>query len=155
MSYLLKLFNISIKYIDLAVHFFCIAFFWRYLIMSYIYEQYKKLKEKDRKSMYLFRSGKFYIFIGEDADTINRYVVLKKTKFCKEADKCGFPENRLENYLQVFRNQHLKIKVIDEQEDRTKEERVKKIIQSLDLNKITPIKALNLLKDIQDIYVNN
>lgn len=45
----------------IAVHYFCIAFFWR-CVMSKLYNEYLKLKEKDNNKLYLFKSGKFYIF---------------------------------------------------------------------------------------------
>ena len=64
--------------------------------------------------MYLFRSGNFYIFLGEDADNINNYVVLKKTPFCKETKKCGFPIGSLDDYMKVFHNQGLNVEVVDD-----------------------------------------
>lgn len=35
-----------------------------------IYEKYLKLKEKDSSKLYLFRCGKFYIFVDEDCGYI-------------------------------------------------------------------------------------
>ena len=58
--------------------------------MSKIYNEYLKLKAQNADKLYLFKSGKFYIFVGEDCDTINNYVVLKKTNFSQESQKCGF-----------------------------------------------------------------
>lgn len=49
--------------------------------MSKIVEKYKELKRADDSKLYLFKSGKFYIFIGEDCDYINEYIVLKKQSF--------------------------------------------------------------------------
>lgn len=85
--------------------------------MSKIYNQYLKLKQKDSQSLYLFRCGKFYIFIADDCEIINDYVVLKKTKFTNECMKCGFPINVLDEYLRVFRNHNLSVQVIEEIED--------------------------------------
>ena len=81
--------------------------------MSKIYAKYLELKEKDKEKLYLFKSGKFYIFIADDCDAINDYVVLKKVKFTNEVYKCGFPENVLEDYLRVFKNHNLNIELVD------------------------------------------
>ena len=72
------------------------------VILSVIYQKYLQLKKEDANKLYLFKSGKFYIFVGEDCDTINDYVVLKKVKFSSESYKCGFPADVLDNYIRVF-----------------------------------------------------
>lgn len=118
--------------------------------MSQIYEKYKELKRVDADTFYLFHSGNFYIFLGEDADKINEYVVLKKTSFCKEAMKCGFPTGSLEEYLKVFHNHGLKIQVIE----KVVEKDLNGVIEELrkvDLDRTTPIKALNILKEIKEL----
>ncbi len=118
--------------------------------MSEIYNQYKKLKEENKKKMYLFKVGNFYIFLDEDAEKINDYVVLKKTPFCKEVMKCGFPVNRLEDYMKVFHNHKLPISII-ENEKKCDLEQVIQHLRKIDLNKLTPIKALNLLYEIKEM----
>lgn len=116
--------------------------------MSEIYKKYKNLKEKE--TLYLFKSGNFYIFIGEDADKINEYIVLKKTFFCKETMKCGFPIQSLEDYMKVFHNHGLKIQVVD---DSTKKDINDALIylRKVNLDNITPIKALNLLYELKEL----
>ncbi len=117
--------------------------------MSKIYDMYKKLKEEDSSKMYLFKNGNFYIFIDKDADLINEYVVLKKTKFCRECEKCGFPVSKLDDYLKVFNNQKLKIKIIDNVI--SKEQDIIKKLKKIDIDKMTPIKALNTLKELKEL----
>ena len=39
--------------------------------MNKIYNEYKRLKLIDSSKLYLFKCGKFYIFIDEDVDIIN------------------------------------------------------------------------------------
>lgn len=117
--------------------------------MSKIYDKFLELKKEDASYMYLFRSGNFYIFLGEDADLINNYVVLKRTNFCKETFKCGFPISSLDDYLKVFNNQHLKVKVVNPEEkniDKAIEE-----LRKINLDNITPIKALNILKELREL----
>lgn len=121
--------------------------------MSVIYDKYKKMKEKDKEKMYLFRSGNFYIFLGEDADNINNYVVLKKTPFCKETIKCGFPIGSLDDYMKVFHNQGLNVEVVEDSINATNKDLTEmiSILNKLDLNQVTPLKALNILKELKDL----
>lgn len=127
--------------------------------MSKIYNKYLELKHSDNQKLYLFHSGKFYIFIAEDADLINQYVVLKKTKFTKETYKCGFPDSCIDDYLRVFHNHGLKIEIIESSdliEDLPKNndkfiEKYKKIenkLKTVDINQITPIESLSILNEI-------
>ena len=118
--------------------------------MSQIYDKYKELKEKDKEHMYLFRSGNFYIFLGEDADKINNYVVLKRTNFCKEAMKCGFPSGSLDEYLKVFQNHGLKIQVVEQPEEKDFSKAIDNL-KKIDLDRVTPIKALNILKELKEL----
>lgn len=117
--------------------------------MSVLYEEYKKLKAVDQNKYYLFRSGNFYIFLGEDADRINQYVVLKRTAFCKETIKCGFPVKSLEDYLKVFQNHGLEVLVIEKKDHNDVNALIKKI-KDLDLDTTTPRMALNILKELKD-----
>lgn len=120
--------------------------------MSKIYAKYLELKEKNPNKLYLFKSGKFYIFIADDCDKINEYMVLKKVKFCNETYKCGFPENVLEDYLRVFSNHKLDIELVENTD--ISGNTVHEIIKNTDINKITPIEALKILEKLKEI-VNN
>ena len=119
--------------------------------MSEVYNKYKKLKEKNKEEMYLFKIGKFYIFLDEDANRINDYVVLKKTPFCKDVLKCGFPVERLEDYLKVFHNHKLSITIVEPEEN--KEEQILDYLKKIDLDKLSPIKALNILYEMKESLV--
>lgn len=127
--------------------------------MSKIYNKYLELKSKDSETLYLFHNGRFYIFIADDADLINQYVVLKKTKFTKETYKCGFPDSCIDDYLRVFHNHGLKIEIIEPSsliEDSTKNndnliEKYRKIenrLKMIDINQITPIESLSILNEV-------
>ena len=126
--------------------------------MSKIVDMYLKLKKENSEKMYLFKSGKFYIFIGEDCEKINDYVVLKKVKFSGEYYKCGFPNTVLDNYLRVFKNQNLDIEVVEdcnnEKKDVSYEEKYKmieKFINRIDIDKITPLDAISLIYKLRMI----
>ena len=45
------------------------------LFMSKIYNKYLELKKENDDKFYLFKCGNFYIFLDEDAERINEYVV--------------------------------------------------------------------------------
>lgn len=121
--------------------------------MSVIYEKYLQLKNVDKNKLYLFKSGKFYIFVGDDCDTINDYVVLKKVKFSNESCKCGFPADVLDNYMRVFKNHNLDVEIIDCMKNNIDDQLKNKII-NLNLDSITPIEALNILKDVKEKLIS-
>lgn len=114
--------------------------------MSSLYIKYLEKKKLDKETYYLFKTGNFYIFIDEDAKKINEVTPLKLTHLSNNILKCGFPSNSLEKYLSIFKNLSLKVKVIEEKNNI---DSVIKKIKSLDISKLTPIKALNILNEIK------
>lgn len=126
--------------------------------MSKLLDKYLILKKEDPTKLYLFRCGKFYIFLDEDCDFINDYVVLKKTPFTNEVFKCGFPDQSLLDYMRVFKNLNLNVEIIENEENkkastllnkRKKNEEIIKKINDLDINELTPISALNFISSIK------
>lgn len=115
--------------------------------MSKIYDEYVRLKKQDQDKMYLFKCGNFYIFLADDCDVINEYVVLKKVPFSKGVDKCGFPLNSLENYLRVFHNHKLNIEVIEEIQPKD----IHEMIQEINIDNMTPLQALMKLKELKEL----
>ena len=121
--------------------------------MSKIYNKYLELKRKNNKKMYLFHSGKFYIFIADDCESINNYMVLKPTRFTNEVNKCGFPSNKLNDYLKVFNNLKLDVEIIEKIEETTenkndKYQKILDITKGIDINNITPIQSIEILDKI-------
>lgn len=115
--------------------------------MSKIYDEYLKRKKIDKNKLYLFSCGNFYIFIADDCDYINNYVVLKKVKFTNEVYKCGFPKTALQDYMRVFQNHNLDIEIIDDERSSLEEK-----LRQIDINSLTPIEALLKLKELQDFF---
>lgn len=112
--------------------------------MSKIINEYNRLKRLDQSKLYLFKVGNFYIFIGDDAEEINKYMVLKKIKLTNDYQKCGFPIDKIEDYARVFFNIHLNYQIIDEILDPM----VK--LKRIDLDKLTKEDAISLLKELRD-----
>jgi len=114
--------------------------------MSKLYEEYLKLKKENRHKLYLFRCWKFYIFLDQDCDKINDYLVLKKTVFANDVYKCGFPVDVLDHYLRVFQNHGLDVVIVDFRDD------IFEQLKSLNLDNITPIEAFQKLKEVQEAF---
>ena len=116
--------------------------------MGKVDSEYYRLKEKNKEKLYLFKVGNFYIFLGDDCDYINNYMVLKKTKFSNELDKCGFPINKIDDYLRVFKNLKLDVEVIDE----IPNQNIYSILENINIDDITLEDAKIILKEIKKIY---
>ncbi len=115
--------------------------------MSSLYLKYLKEKKENEDTYYLFKVGNFYIFIDEDAKKISKVVPLKLTNLTSDILKCGFPINALERYLTIFKNLSFKIKIIEEKNINV--DKVIKKIKNINIEKTTPIKALNILNEIK------
>ncbi len=126
--------------------------------MSKLLDKYLILKKENPNKLYLFRCGKFYIFLDEDCDFINNYVVLKKTPFTNESFKCGFPDQSLLDYMRVFNNLNLDVEIIENEENKKTstllnkrkkyEEIINKIIDT-DVDELTPLDALNFISTLK------
>jgi len=115
--------------------------------VSKIINEYKRRKRKDNNKLYLFKNGNFYIFIGDDVNTINELMVLKKTKFSNEYDKCGFPISKIDDYKRVFSNLKLNVEIIDDVNyDPIKD------LNNIDLKALSKNELIDLINDIKDYY---
>lgn len=120
--------------------------------MSKLYEKYIEEKKNNSNCLYLFRSGMFYIFLDEDAKKINSITTLKLTNLNNDIVKCGFPYKCLEKYLDIFENLNLNIKIIDKESiENNSQEIIINKIKKINLNKITPIEAFEILKEIKGL----
>ena len=114
--------------------------------MSKLYDKYLNLKSSDSSKMYLFESGKFYIFIDSDAENISKITTLKLTNLTNSVLK--FPSNSLNKYLDIFNNLKLNVEVI--KKDKLDIEDIIKKINNIDIDKITPIESINILKELKE-----
>ena len=81
--------------------------------MSKLINVYEKLKQENKDTLYLFKSGIFYIFIGNDAKIVSKLLCLKLTNLNDNYQKCDFPQNSLEKYLNLLNCTSYDIKIID------------------------------------------
>jgi len=118
---------------------------------SKVYNEYLKLKNKNSNAMYLFKIGKFYIFLQEDAEKISKITTLKLTNHAEDVIKCGFPKESLNKYLDIFSNLQLNIIIIEfnDRDDRLLKylEKIKKI----DIDNITPRESIEILYNIKEL----
>lgn len=128
--------------------------------MSKLYNNYLALKKENESTLFLFKSGIFYIFLDEDATKISNILGLKLTMLNENIVKCGFPASALSKYIKQLDELNISYKIIDpnireinsisEYVENTDALQVVKTIKELDLNKISPIEALNILTNIKN-----
>lgn len=81
--------------------------------MSKLYSKYLSLKKENDSTIYLFKSGIFYLFIEDDAETMSPLLQLKLSNLSPTVFKCGFPVTSLEKYLPLLEKLGKKIEIID------------------------------------------
>lgn len=125
--------------------------------MSKLYNKYLELKSNEQNTIYLFKSGIFYIFLSEDAKFASSILNLKLTNFNDTVSKCGFPINSLSKYCSVLDDKNIKYQIIDNSTIVSKNDYLKDVniqncllqIKNLDINKLTPIKAFEILSNLK------
>lgn len=123
--------------------------------MSKLFEKYKRLKEIDSNTLYLFESGTFYYALSEDAEIINKLFGYKILAFGKQTIKAAFPKNTLENRKHFFDINNIKYKIIKNEIDNNNfsalsAEEILKEIKLLDMNNISPLTAFKKLLEYQN-----
>ena len=129
--------------------------------MSKLFEIYKNLKQNDNETLYLFKSGIFYIFLDNDAKIINKTFGLKLTNLNDKTVKCGFPSNSLQKYIGLLSSTNYKIKIVDNSNtiaytvsDYNLNKEIKKLLQTIsniDTETLSIPEAYSLLNDFKDI----
>lgn len=81
--------------------------------MSKLYKQYLDLKNSNNTKIYLFKNGIFYIALEDDAIYLAELFNLKLTNFGNTTLKCGFPEGRLDYYIELFKEKNIEYIIIE------------------------------------------
>lgn len=81
--------------------------------MSKLYSLYEILKKENYKTIYLFKSGIFYIAIADDAINLSNKFNFKLTKLNDSIVKCGFPISSSDKYIKIFTNNNIDFKLVD------------------------------------------
>lgn len=119
--------------------------------MSRLYNDYLKLKDKNKDKYYVFKSGIFYILLADDAEYFSDVFSFKLTKLNDNVVKCGFPVKSKEKYFKLMKSLNIEYEIIDYS---LLNINVTNFIKNIDINNITKEEAFKL---IQELYnkVNN
>ena len=81
--------------------------------MSKLYDIYKKLKNENSETLYLFKSGVFYICLDDDAKVLSKIYNSKLTNLNVDIVKCGFPCSSFDKYYKLFVNDDINFKIVE------------------------------------------
>ena len=127
--------------------------------MSKLYEEYQKLKSKDKDKYYLFHNGVFYIFLADDALQLKDVLNLKILPFSKDIVKCGFPQSAYSKYIDILDENKINYELVDNLHKNSlkntstvdcSELEILDEIRRLDICKLSPIMAFNILVELKD-----
>ena len=131
--------------------------------MSKLIKMYKQLKQNNSETLYLFKSGMFYIFLDEDAKFVSQLLLLKLTNLNTEVVKCGFPHNSLEKYLTLLKNcTSRKVEIVENTSPITSTNNLLstslnslfQYVRLLDINNLSIREAYSALEKIQNEIKN-
>lgn len=130
--------------------------------MSKFYDNYLFLKANDINSnntLYIFKSGIFFILLDNDARIASKLLNLKITYFTENVVKCGFPISSLEKYINILQKTQYNFKIIDNVKNisysindyiiNDKIEKLLSEISSVDTNSLSVKEAYNFIETIK------
>ncbi len=131
--------------------------------MSKLYDKYIELKsnpDNKKNTLYLFKSGLFFIFIDNDAQIVSNFLNLKLSHLNENIVKCGFPVQSLEKYLGLLKNMPYHIEIVSFENEKTLpcnnylyEENVKKVVDEIlktNIDSLSISEAYDFLHNIQN-----
>lgn len=135
--------------------------------MSKLYNTYLELKKQDSQTIYLFKSGIFFVSIDKDAITLSNIFNFKLGNLTDSVVKCSFPCSSLNKYSNLFKIHNLSTKIIDLNNDvlykfseyKQNQDIVEllEFINSVDINNLSITEAYKFIEDLKDIAnkINN
>lgn len=134
--------------------------------MSKLYSKYSELKNNNSDSLYLFKSGIFFIALQDDAKLLSEELKLRLTNLSEDIVKCGFPVSREEHYLRLLQAKEINFQIIDNTygvvqnySDYMNNDKLKAVVQKVldvDFNEITFKEAYEILlstsTNLKEIY---
>ena len=129
--------------------------------LSKMFKIYTDLKKQDSHTVYLFKSGIFFLCLNEDAMLISNLFNLKINCLNDTVIKCAFPCNSLEKYLKQFQLHNITSKIIDinnlqsyttsEYRGSQNIEKLLDFIEKIDINKLSVSEAYSALENLKEI----
>lgn len=135
--------------------------------MSKLYNTYLSLKKQDSQSIYLFKSGIFFIALDEDARTLSNTFNFKLTNLNNAIVKCGFPCSSFYKYCSLFQNYNFTVRIIDpdsnilyglnEYHQSENITNLLETIRSVDVDNLSVSEAYQFITDLKNkvIEINN
>lgn len=128
--------------------------------MSKLYNTYIELKKENPETIYLFKSGIFFLAIDDDAYVLSKIFNLKIGKLTNNVVKCGFPCSSLNKYTTLFKAHNLHIKIIETNkniiysfteylQDRSIIELLE-LINSVDINNLSILEAYSFIENLKN-----
>lgn len=128
--------------------------------MSKLYNTYISLKKQDEQTIYLFKSGIFFIALDNDARILSNTFNFKLSNFTDTIVKCGFPCSSFYKYYTLFQSHNLNVKIIEPDDNtlytvneyKQKEDVTELLdyISSIDINNLSVSKAYELIEDLKN-----
>lgn len=129
--------------------------------MSKMFKVYTDLKKQDARTIYLFKSGIFFLCLNEDAVLISNLFNLKINHLNDTVIKCAFPCNSLEKYLKQFHLHNIIAKIIDinnlqtytttEYKGSQNTEKLINYIENIDIDKLSISEAYSTLEELKEL----
>lgn len=136
------------------------------------FEKFKELKFLNPSKLYIFENGVFYISYNEDADKMKEVFGFVVKQMGSVYRKCEFPVQYFERYEKALQLKRIDYEVIAISKRKKKiganvlensssecsnliHLEIIQMIQKVELSKITPIQAINLLLEMQNRIKNS
>ena len=120
---------------------------------------YIELKKQNSKTIYLFKSGIFFISLDKDAYSLSNIFNFKISNLTPSIVKCGFPCSSFEKYEKLFKACNLDIKIVETEKntlfslkDYSLEQNIAELlnsITSIDINNLSIQEAYSFLEKLQ------
>ena len=127
--------------------------------MSKLYNLYLSLKKQDNETIYLFKSGIFFIALDEDAYNLSKIFNFKLGKLNDKIVKCGFPCSSFNKYFNLFKLHNLKTKFIEkdntiydikEYKQNKDISELLKMIESIDIENLSVVQAYKSIENLKN-----
>ena len=123
--------------------------------MSKLYKKYLELKSSYPTTIFLFKSGIFYIALDKDAVKLSEEFNFKLVNLNQDSLKCGFPISKLQYYANLLEKLNLNFEIVDldssismgytDYSNNSKLKSILDTLKNLDMNNITLKQSFDVL----------
>ena len=117
--------------------------------MSKLYNTYLTLKKQNSETIYLFKSGIFFLAIDKDAYTLSNIFNFKLGNLNSTVVKCGFPCSSFDKYSRLFRLHNLTVKIVELNTNTQTIDELLYFINSVDINTLSITEAYQWIEDVK------